>query len=147
MPQFQSALIRQRAFQYHDRLARVRDFCESHLAEKITLAKVAEIAGLEYTYFSSYFHSTVGVRFGDWLRYQRVLKAKELIRETSLPISQIAAQCGFNNLRTFQRAFRRMTDMTPRQFRREVKLGFAAYNAPRALPGFSLRELADASDP
>lgn len=138
MPQFQSALIRQRAFDYHDRLARVREHCTAHLADKITLSDAADIAGLEYTYFSSFFHGAVGVRFGDWLRYLRVQKAQRLIRESSYPISRVAVECGFNNLRTFQRAFRRMTNMTPRQFRREVKLGFAAYEPPRSLPGFSI---------
>ncbi len=138
MPQFQSALIRQRAFDYYDRLTRVREYCQAHLSDKITLASAAEVAGLEYTYFSSFFHGAVGVRFGDWLRYQRVRKAQDLIRESSYPIGRVAVECGFNNLRTFQRAFRRVTGMTPRQFRREVKLGFAAYEGPRSLPGFSL---------
>ncbi|NNF51630.1 MAG: helix-turn-helix transcriptional regulator [Gammaproteobacteria bacterium] len=138
MSNFQSALIRASAFEQCDRLASVKAFCDSHLAEKITLKTVADIACLEYTYFSSYFHNTVGVRFGDWLRYQRVLRAQSVIRGSTMPLSKLAKQCGFNNLRTFQRAFRRVTGMTPRQFRREVRLGFAAYNAP--LPGFSLPE-------
>lgn len=138
MPNFQSGLIRTSAFQRNQRLRAVRDYCEEHLADKITLAIAADVAGLEYTYFSSFFHSTVGVRFGDWLRYKRVLQAQQLIRETKLPLSQVAENCGFNNLRTFQRAFRRVSGMTPRQFRREVKLGFAAYEARRTLPEFRL---------
>lgn len=135
MHRFQSNLIRQRAFELYDRLAQVRAFCEANLAEKITLSSAAEVAGLEYTYFSSFFHNTVGVRFGDWLRYLRVLKAQGMIRESKYSISRVAVECGFNNVRTFQRAFKRVTGVTPRQYRRESRLGFAAYSVPRPLPG------------
>lgn len=137
MSQFQSALIRQRAFEFDERLARVRDYCEANLGKKINLAEAARIADLEYTYFSSYFHSAVGVRFGDWLRYRRVLKAQELLRSSSRPIAEVAGQCGFGNLRTFQRAFRRVADMTPRAFRREARMGFAGYNIAKGLPGLT----------
>lgn len=137
MSQFQSALIRQRAFEFDKRLARVRDYCEANLGKKINLAEAARIAELEYTYFSSYFHNAVGVRFGDWLRYRRVLKAQELLRNSSRPIAEVASQCGFGNLRTFQRAFRRVTDMTPRAFRREVRMGFTGYTASKGLPGLT----------
>ena len=137
MQKFQSNLIRQRAFESYDRLAQVRAYCEANLAEKITLASAAEVAGLEYTYFSSFFHSAVGVRFGDWLRFLRVRKAQAMIRESKHPISRVAVECGFNNVRTFQRAFKAVSGVTPRQFRRESRLGFAAYNvAPKPLPGF-----------
>lgn len=138
MSQFKSASIRLRAFDFDERLARVRDYCEDHLSQKITLANAADVAGLEYTYFSSYFHNAVGVRFGDWLRYRRVLKAQELIRRTRNPISTVAGECGFQNLRTFQRAFRRVTDMTPREYRREIHLGHASYGGPGALPGLNM---------
>lgn len=136
MSKFQSGLIKASAFERYQRLAAVKSFCEERLAQKISLANAAEVAGLEYTYFSSFFHNAVGVRFGDWLRYLRVMRAQSLIRESKLPLASVAERCGFNNLRTFQRAFKRVASMTPRQFRREIKLGFAAYEAPRALPGF-----------
>lgn len=136
MQQFQSNLIRQRAFEVHGRLSKVLAYCQANLAGKITLASAAEVAGLEYTYFSSFFHNSVGVRFGDWLRYLRVRKAQALIRESQCQISQVAVECGFNNVRTFQRAFKRVTGLTPRQYRRESRLGFAAYGSPATLPGF-----------
>lgn len=137
MSQFQSGQIRQRAFAFDERLAQVRQYCETNLEKKITLSKAAAVAGLEYTYFSSYFHSTVGVRFGDWLRYRRVLKAQELLRTTRSPIAEVAEASGFGNLRTFQRAFRRVSGMTPRAFRREARLGFAGYSRPSGLPGLN----------
>lgn len=137
MSQFQSAQIRQRAFAFDERLARVREYCEANLDRKISLSKAATVAGLEYTYFSSYFHSTVGVRFGDWLRYRRVLRAQEMLRATKQPIAAVANACGFGNLRTFQRAFRRVSGMTPRAFRRETRLGFSGYTRPSGLPGLN----------
>lgn len=116
MQRFQSTMIKQIAFAYCDRLSRVRDYCETNLAEKITLASAAEVAGLEYIYFSSFFHNAVGVCFGDWLRFLRVMKAQGMIRESKYQISRVAVECGFHNVRTFQRAFKSVYGVTPPSF-------------------------------
>ncbi len=122
MPVFQPSLIRHRAFERHPRLSRVRAYCMQNLSEKITLATAARIAGLEYTYFSALFHNQVGVCFGDWLRYLRVNRAQVLIRAGIAPIASVSEATGFSNLRTFQRAFLRMTGLTPREFRHDARM-------------------------
>lgn len=126
MPIFQPSLIRHRAFDRHPRLSRVRAYCMQNLSEKITLATAAGIAGLEYTYFSALFHNEVGVCFGDWLRYLRVNRAQMLIRAGIAPIARVSEASGFSNLRTFQRAFLRMTGRTPREFRHDARMRSAS---------------------
>lgn len=85
------------------------------------MAGAAEIAGLEEKYFSTYFHSKTGVRFRDWLANLRVSRAMEIIRDQDRPITRIAFDVGFRELRTFERAFRRFTGMTPQDFKNGVK--------------------------
>ena len=52
--------------------------------------------------------------------YRRVLQAKEMIN-SSLALSEVAYQCGFNDYSCFLRAFRRVTGMSPNAYRKYAK--------------------------
>lgn len=106
------------AFGYYQRLERVRDFVIANLDESITLAQAAEVAAMERTYFSSFFHEKVGVTFREWLQYLRISRALEMISEKDYSITEVAFAVGFEELSTFQKAFKRWTSLTPRDFKR-----------------------------
>ena len=111
----------QSAFRYYERLQRVRDYVHDGRQEDICLDEAARIAGLEKKYFSTYFREKTGVCFKDWVVEVRVARAKAMMRVHSYNITQIAFAVGFRNLRTFERAFKRSTGMTPRAFRNSVR--------------------------
>ncbi len=106
------------AFEYYPRLKRVRDFVEKNVDDSISLAQAAEIAAMEKTYFSSFFHEKVGVTFRAWLQYLRIARALEMMSEQDHSITEVAFAVGFNELSTFQKAFKRWTSLTPRDFKR-----------------------------
>ena len=113
--------IHVQAFSYYPRLQKLKDYVEQHLSEKIPLATAAEIAGLEEKYFSAFFHAKTGVCFKTWITHMRVSHAIELMRSRNQPITHIAFAVGFHDLRTFQRAFKKCTGVTPRAFKRSVR--------------------------
>jgi AraC-like DNA-binding protein len=78
---------------------------------------MAKIGGLELAYFSRYFHSKVGISFSRWLNALRIGKAIELLANTDLTITEISQQTGFNDLRTFERAFKKVAGTPPREYR------------------------------
>ena len=84
------------------------------------LEKAAGIAALEKSYFSSYFRAKIGITFTDWLRQVRVRKATELLKAEDFSITEVAYEVGFADLRTFERAFKKHTRMTPREFKKSV---------------------------
>ena len=118
--------IDERAFAYYRRLRRLNTYCRRHYPEPITLQRAAEIAALERTYFSTYFHEKVGVCFSSWLSILRVREAKRLLSRCDRSISGVAIDVGFRNLTTFERAFKRWTGNTPSEFRRRHRPSGAA---------------------
>lgn len=109
------------AFGYYPRLTRVDSFCRSHLTEDISLQMAADVAGLERSYFSTYFKKKTGVCFNFWLALRRVEAAKSLLSNRDRSISGVAQEVGFNNLETFERSFKRCFDMTPSQYKKTVR--------------------------
>lgn len=106
------------AFEYYPRLRQVKSYVEQHLDEAISLARVANEVGLSRTYFSKYFYDKSGRRFSDWLVEQRIGRARDLLRSQDYSITEVADITGFQDLRTFERNFKRHTGMTPMQYKK-----------------------------
>lgn len=113
--------INEAAFAYYRRLRKVREFVESHLAEPISLKDAARIAAYEPTYFCAWFHRRAGLRFKEWVTGTRVTRAADLMRTTDCPIWEVARITGFPSLRTFERAFKNATQLSPRAYRALVR--------------------------
>ncbi len=110
-----------KAFHYYNRLAKVRCFVEENYSEEISLQKAANVACMERTSFSRFFGNKVGLSFTQWLRQVRIAKAKELMKKNNFSILEIADAVGFSNLRTFERVFKQLTDLTPSQFKKNAR--------------------------
>ena len=117
------AASRTSAFHYHPNLDKVRGYVLEHLEGPISLLDAASVAGLERRYFSTYFHRRVGIRFSDWLSAMRIARAIELIRERDCQLAWVSTIVGFGDRRTFQRAFKRWTGLTARDFKRRIRSG------------------------
>ena len=113
--------INRAAFEYYGRLGKVKQYIDLHFAEDVTLKTAADIACLEEKYFSYFFHAKTGLRFVDFVAYVRVEHAKQLLEEHDTSISEIAADVGYHNRRTFERAFKKWTGITPTEFKAIVR--------------------------
>ncbi|HTQ78482.1 MAG TPA: AraC family transcriptional regulator [Thermoanaerobaculia bacterium] len=113
--------INWRSFEYYPPLDRIRRYTEEHYQEEIPLPCAAEIAGMEATYFSAFFRKKVGIRYTDWLCCLRISHAIQLISSRDRPIGEVAMAVGFSDPRTFQRAFKRITNMTAREFKEHAR--------------------------
>jgi len=110
-----------RSFEYYERLGRVRAHLLANIDRHLTLAEAASVAGLNPKYFSGFFHGKVGVRFNEWVRFVRIQRARELLETTNRSITDVAFAVGFNDLRTFERSFKRETSETPWSYKRRVR--------------------------
>jgi transcriptional regulator GlxA family with amidase domain len=72
------------------------------------------------------FHASAGCCVKDYLKTLQIERAKELLRTTERSTAQIAVETGFGTVRSFYRAFRRCTGISPTEYRKEMSLAAAA---------------------
>jgi AraC family transcriptional regulator len=85
--------------------------------ETLTLACIAESAGIHPTHLARQFRNVHGCTVGDYIRRLRVQRAATWLLETEEPISHIAQACGFADQSHLTRLFRSALGATPRQLR------------------------------
>ena len=100
-----------------DRILQISEVISDNLSRDITMAETAHLLGFEYHYFSRLFHQLFSMNFRQYLNLYRTEKACTLLRTTQADISDIGSQCGFQTLRSFNRAFKTATGQTPSQYR------------------------------
>jgi AraC family transcriptional regulator, arabinose operon regulatory protein len=89
--------------------------------ERHTVADLARLAGMSPTHFARLFRSSFGTSPIDWLRRERISQAKRRLAETGAAIKEIAEQVGYNDRYFFSKDFKKLTEMTPREFRRRER--------------------------
>ena len=93
-------------------------YIETNYAMNITLEKVSNLTGLSLNHFSKVFGDFTGTNFKTYLNTIRIENAEKKIIETNMPILDIAYECGFNSIRTFNRAFKEIRGVKPSDFRK-----------------------------
>jgi AraC-like DNA-binding protein len=83
----------------------------------VSLGEVAAISGLSAPYFSTVFKEEMGENLSTYLNRLRVNRAAALLRETNLPLSDIAGSCGFEDQSWFSKIFKTYTGRSPGKFR------------------------------
>jgi len=109
------------ALEYYPRLGAVEEYVRAHLTDRLTLTDVSRVAGLERKYFSAYFHSKVGISFTEWLRLLRVSRAVELMKVREVSIPRLAFASGYRDVRTFERAFKRVVGIPPAMYKTTMR--------------------------
>jgi len=92
---------------------RICEYMESHLDQKIGLDALASMAGLSRHHFARAFHQSVGMPPHNYLLSRRLERAERMLRETKLPLAEIAAATGFADQSHLARHFRRRTGISP----------------------------------
>ncbi len=103
-------------------IVRARSFIEDHSDEELSLAAVAQVVNMSATYFSEKFKEVAGINFVDYVARTRVEKARNLLKNPNLRISEIAFDVGFRSLSQFNRAFKQVVGESPRDERARLFL-------------------------
>lgn len=103
------------------KLKRVIEFIEANLNESIGLDDLAEAAGLSANHFLRVFKLATGETPYHFLRARRLERARQLLIENSMPLAELALECGFANQAHFTAAFSRELGISPGRYRRTVR--------------------------
>ena len=86
----------------------------------VTLESAAKHLHLAPAYLSNLFSKSCGCTLKEYITSFRLSHAKSLLKTTDLSITEICFMCGFNNLASFFRCFKRKLNLTPTEYRRSV---------------------------
>ncbi|WP_150275444.1 GH39 family glycosyl hydrolase [Paenibacillus tepidiphilus] len=101
----------------YKRLNRVLAYIDSHYNEKITLQDIADSEHLSMHYFSHFFTGKIGIPFQKYLTLIRLEKAQGQLTASEKTISEIALDCGFANIKLFNKYFKEKYGCTPGAYR------------------------------
>jgi transcriptional regulator GlxA family with amidase domain len=95
------------------RLLRAKDRMDAASHEEWTVRRLAGVSGVSEAHFARSFRDAFGLPPHRYLLTRRIERAKTLLRDTDLPIIEIAFETGWNSLGTFGRVFRDITGESP----------------------------------
>ena len=104
-----------REFYIHEAL----EFIEHNFQNNISVEDMADVCGLNRSYFGKIFKEAVGKSPQDFLLNYRMVKAAELLKLTKLSVGDISSAVGYDNQMHFSRAFKNIYGVSPRQWRTE----------------------------
>jgi AraC-like DNA-binding protein len=104
-------------------IARARDFIDRNQAEDLSLEAVAKAVNTSTFYFCKMFKRATGLTFTEYLSRVRVEKAKSLLLNPHIRISEVAFEVGFQSLSQFNRVFKKITGQSPSQYRAKMNKG------------------------
>jgi len=99
-------------------LERVIDYMKANLTRDLSILDLATLTSMSESHFSRSFKQSVGIAPYQYLMQQRVERAKQLLKQQAISISNIALDCGFSNQTHLTKVFRQMTGMTPKAYQK-----------------------------
>lgn len=110
----------------HDRaepveIWKARNFIRAHSDEKLSLPRIAQAVNISPNYLSEKFREVTGENLVRYIGRTRVEKARVLLNEVDLRISEIAFAVGFQSLSQFNRVFKEFSGKSPSQYRAALR--------------------------
>lgn len=122
------------------RLLRAKDRMDAASHEAWPVPRLARVSGVSEAHFARSFKEAFGAPPHRYLLTRRIERAKALLRDTDLPIIEVAFQTGWNSLGTFGRTFRDVTGESPSGLRaREQAAGHALDRVPHCFVSAAYR--------
>lgn len=106
---------------HYSRLQNAVNFIEENLDNPISLADVSKAAFSSLSYFHRVFYFMTGLTVKEYIRKRRLSRAAYQLHCTSLPITDIALNAGYESLESFTRSFKKHFNISPRTFRQTNK--------------------------
>jgi YesN/AraC family two-component response regulator len=120
---------------YSKHMGEILKFIHKNISGDVSAVRLGDATGLHPAYISSLFVKEMGMGLRQYVQTLRLMKAMQMLTDgTNLSIAGIAAALGYTNERQFFRMFKKLTSMTPGQFRNEKNPPIKIGTKPQLLP-------------
>ena len=103
---------------HHNLIQQAIDYITANFSNtELSLQNVAAQIHLSPTYLSNIFKKEQGINFSDFILELRMNKAKELLRDGTLKVYEVAQWVGYNNVHYFSSCFKKYTGISPMDFK------------------------------
>ena len=99
-------------------LFNVLTYLNAHLEEDIPIAGLAKELGCHPTYLSNAFSKKFGLSPRSYVVKRRIEQSQQLLWHSDIPVKEVASQCGFGDIYYFYRCFKKLTGLTPGEYRK-----------------------------
>lgn len=106
------------AERYSDAVAQTVRFLQKNFIHNISLNDAADEVHLNAAYLSFIFHKETGITFSEYLTSCRINHAKGLLMRSRMKVKEVGDQSGYHDNRHFCKIFKRVTGMTPQEYRK-----------------------------
>lgn len=105
-------------------ITKAKKFIEEHHTEELSLGQVAQAVHTSVFYFCKLFKKVTGINFTEFVSRTRIEKAKNLLLNPNLRVSEIAYEVGFQSLTHFNRIFKKIVGQSPTEYRNQLPKAF-----------------------
>jgi len=110
-PAYGNKILKEQLFQD------ICDYVSWHLTENLRVSQVASYFGYNEKYLTTFFKQRAGISLKQYILQIKMERAKASLSETTEPVCQIAFQLGFSDSHNFSNAFRKITGLSPSEYR------------------------------
>jgi AraC-like DNA-binding protein len=103
-------------------ITRAKQFIRDHHTDDLSLGQVAQAMHTSVFYFCKLFRKATGLTFTEFVSRTRIEKAKNLLLNPNLRISEVAYEVGFQSLTHFNRVFKKITGESPTEYRSHLRI-------------------------
>lgn len=104
------------------RILIINQYIRRFINEDLSLTKIADLVHLNPSYLSRFYKEQTGMNLSDVINDLKLNKAMELLKQTDLPVNEIAEQLGFNSPSYFTLCFKKHYGLSPQKYRENRKL-------------------------
>ncbi|GLX66956.1 AraC family transcriptional regulator [Paenibacillus glycanilyticus] len=106
---------RKQSFDYNIEI-KIKNYINEHLYDDISLERVADDMNISANYLGKLFKKSTGINFTEYLTECRLSEAAKLLKETKLPVNEIASKLGYSSTNHFIRIFKEKYGDTPKKY-------------------------------
>ena len=106
--------------EYSSRIRKIHNYVEKNYHRKIKLQELSELVNMSEQSFSRFFSKLMGRPFFTFLNEYRINLAKRMLMDTDWSVREICFACGYESVTFFHRQFKKFTQKTPSNYKKEI---------------------------